>query len=143
MNEVIARLKDKDERSAYEYAKQIGMESAESDKYLSMIPEFAEMLLDKNSYVRTRGFCLICNQAKWADMGQIEAVFDEMSELLYDDKPTVVRQCLGTLHEVALYRPELIDKIRQAVLKIDKSKYKDSMSPLIEKDRKELLKMLE
>lgn len=30
MNEVIACLKDKDERLAYEYAKQIGMESAES-----------------------------------------------------------------------------------------------------------------
>ena len=143
MNEVIARLKDKDERSAYEYAKQIGMESAESDKYLNMIPEFADMLTDKNSYIRTRGFCLICNQARWACDGQIEAVFDEMSELLYDNKPTVVRQCLGTLHEVALYRHELIDKIRQAILKIDTSKYKDSMSPLIEKDRKELLKMLE
>ena len=143
MNEVIARLKDKDELSAYEYAKQIGMESAESDKYLNMIPEFADMLTDKNSYIRTRGFCLICNQARWACDGQIEAVFDEMSELLYDNKPTVVRQCLGTLHEVALYRHELIDKIRHAILKIDTSKYKDSMSPLIEKDRKELLKILE
>ena len=143
MNEVIAHLKNKNDKTAYEYAKQIGMESAESDRYLSMIPEFAEMLLDKSSYVRTRGFCLICNQARWDDMGQIDAVFDEMIKLLYDDKPTVVRQCLEALVEVALYRPELTDKIYQAVLKIDTSKYKDSMSPLIEKDRKALLKMLE
>lgn len=143
MNEVIARLKDKDDKAAYEYAKQMGMESAESDKYLNMIPEFADMLSDKSSYVRTRGFCLICNQARWADAGQIEAIFDEMSELLYDDKGTVVRQCLGALHEVALYRPEMIDKMYQAVIKIDTRKYKDSMSPLIEKDRKELLKILE
>lgn len=55
------------------------MESAESDKYLNMIPEFAKMLLDKNSYVRTRGFCLICNQARWACDGQIEAVFDMLT----------------------------------------------------------------
>ncbi len=143
MNEVIAHLKNKNDKTAYENAKQIGMESAESDRYLSMIPEFAEMLLDKSSYVRTRGFCLICNQARWDDMGQIDAVFDEMIKLLYDDKPTVVRQCLEALVEVALYRPELTDKIYQAVLKIDTSKYKDSMSPLIEKDRKALLKMLE
>ena len=110
VNDVIAGLRDKNDKAAYEYAKHIGAESAESDKYLGMIPEFAEMLSDKSSYVRTRGFCLICNQARWADNGQIEDVFEKMSALLCDEKPTVVRQCLGALHEVALYRPEMTDK---------------------------------
>ena len=139
MNDVITRLKDKDEKAAYEYVKQLGKESADSDKYLVMILEFAAMLDDKNSYVRTRGFGLICNQARWAVDGQIEAVFDKMSVLLNDDKPTVVRQCLKALHEVVIYRPELTDRIAGAVKKIDLSKYKDSMSPLIEKDMNELL----
>ena len=143
VNDVIAGLRDKNDKAAYEYAKQIGAESAESDKYLGMIPEFAEMLSDKSSYVRTRGFCLICNQARWADNWQIEAVFEKMSALLCDEKPTVVRQCLGALHEVALYRPEMTDKITLAVKKINLGRYKDSMSPLIEKDMKELLKILE
>lgn len=143
MKDIIVRLKDKDEKAAYEYAKQLGAESAESNKYLGMISDFAEMLCDKNSYVRTRGFGLICNQARWANDGQIEAVFEQMSTLLCDDKPTVVRQCLGSLHEVALYRPEMTDKIIQAVDKINLSKYKDSMSPLIDKDIKELMKILE
>lgn len=49
MNDIIMRLKDKDNKAAYEYAKQIGAESVESDKYLEMIPEFAEMLTDKSS----------------------------------------------------------------------------------------------
>lgn len=143
VNDVIAGLRDKNDKAAYEYAKQIGAESTESDKYLGMIPEFAEMLSDKSSYVRTRGFCLICNQARWADNGQIEAVFEKMSALLCDEKPTVVRQCLDALHEVALYRPEMTDKITLAVKKINPGRYKDSMSPLIEKDMKELLKILE
>ena len=143
MNDIIARLRDKDDKAAYEYAKQLGAESAESDKYLDMISEFSGLLTDKSSYVRTRGFCLICNQARWACDGQIEAVFDKMSALLYDDKPTVVRQCLGALHEVALYRPEMADKISLAVGKIDLCKYKDSMSPLIEKDMTDLLKILD
>lgn len=141
MNDIIARLCEKDDKAAYEYSKQIGAESAKSNKYLEMIPEFAGMLFDKSSYVRTRGFCLICNQARWADAGQIEAVFDEMSTLLYDAKPTVVRQCLGALHEVVLYRPELTDRILQNVGKIEIGKYKDSMSPLIERDIKELTKL--
>lgn len=142
MNDIIMRLRDKDDKAACEYAKQLGAESVASDRYLCMIPEFAEMLTDKNSYVRTRGFGLICNQARWADNGQIEAVFDQMRVLLYDDKPTVVRQCLGALHEVVLYRPEMSDRIRQAVDQIELGKYKDSMSPLIEKDMKELMKVL-
>ena len=139
MNDVITRLRDKNEKAAYEYSKQIGAESVESDKYLELIPEFAEMLTDKSSYIRTRGFCLICNQARWANKGQIEEVFDEMTVLLYDEKPTVVRQCLRALHELILYRPEMIDKITLAVSKINLNSYKGSMSPLIEKDRNELL----
>ena len=92
--------------------------------------------------MRTRGFCLICNQARWADDGQIEVVFDKMSELLTDDKPTVVRQCLGALNEVVLFRPEMTERIVQAVNRIDLSKYKDSMSPLIERDMNVLLKKI-
>ena len=104
MNEIIMKLKDKDDKAAYEYSKIIGAESAESDKYLPMLPEFADML--------------------------------------YDLKPTVVRQCLHALHEVALYRPEMYEMIIDAVDKIEVSKYKDSMSPIIDKDINELMKVL-
>lgn len=93
MDEILEKLKDKDEKVAYELAKKIGIESAESDKYVKMIPAFAEMLIDKNSYVRTRAFMLICNQSRWSDKGQIEAVKeidlsgykDSMSPLIKKD----------------------------------------------------------
>lgn len=143
MNDIIVKLKDKDDKLAYEYSKRIGAESAESDKYLNMIPDFANLLDEKSSFVRTRGFILICNQARWAKNGQIADVFDKMSVLLYDSKPTVVRQCLNALHEVVLYRTEMSEMIIDAVDKIDVSKYKDSMSPLIQKDIDELMKVLE
>ena len=142
MNEIILKLRDKDDKAAYEYSKLLGAESAESDKYLPMIPQFADMLEDKSSYVRARGFILICNQAKWAKDGQIVDVFDRMRVLLYDSKPTVVRQCLLALHEVALYRSEMAEMITDAVDKIDVLKYKESMSQLIKKDIDELMKVL-
>ena len=143
MNEIIEKLKDKNEKAAYEFAKQIGAESTASDAYVELIPAFSEMLDEKSSYIRTRAFMLICSQARWADKGQLEEVFSKMEPLLYDEKPTVVRQCLGALHEVALYRPELKERICAAVKKIDLSSYKDSMSPLIKKDMDALLKMME
>ena len=134
MNEIILKLRDKDDKAAYEYSKLLGAESAQSDKYLPMIPQFADMLEDKSAYVRARGFILICNQARWAKDGQIADVFDRMRVLLYDSKPTVVRQCLLALHEVVLYRSEMAEMIIDAVNHIDVSKYKESMSPLIKKD---------
>ena len=142
MNEIILKLRDKDDKAAYEYSKLLGAESAQSDKYLPMIPQFADMLEDKSSYVRVRGFILICNQARWAKDGQIADVFDRMIVLLYDSKPTVVRQCLLALHEVVLYRSEMAEMIIDAVNHIDVSKYKESMSPLIKKDIDELMKVL-
>lgn len=140
--QVLEKLIDKDDKKAYEYAKKIGIESAKTNKYLEMIPEFVGMLKDDSSYARTRFFILICNQARWAKDGQIEEIYDQMKELLYDPKPTVVRQCLNALHEVALFRPEMNDAIKKSIAKIDLSKYKESMAPLIEKDIEELRKII-
>lgn len=140
---IIQRLINKDDKQAYEYAKKIGIESAQTNKYLDMIPDFACMLNDKNSFVRARFFILICDQARWADDNQIEKVFDHMKLLLNDPKPTVVRQCLNALHEVALFRPEMCDVIKDAISNIDLSIYKDSMAPLIKKDIDELIKRID
>jgi len=142
MEEILKKLTDKNDKVAYEFAKRIGVESAGSDKYLEMVPKFAELLQDKSSYVRTRAFILICNQARWADNGQLEAVFEKMLPLLDDPKPTVVRQCLNALHEVVLFRPELSEIIENAMGEMNISKYKDSMTPLIEKDVTALRKLL-
>ena len=139
MKEIIKKLIDKDDKQAYEYAKKIGIESAKSNKYVDMIPDFASMLQDKNSYIRTRFFILICNQARWADDKQIEKVYELMRPLLNDPKPTVVRQCLNTLHEVVLFRPEMCEVIKNTILKIDLSIYKDNMILLIKKDIDELM----
>ena len=142
MEEILRKLTDRDDKTAYEFAKQLSVESTGSDRYLAMIPMFAELLQDKSSYVRTRAFILSCNQARWANDGQLVAVFDQMCLLLNEPKPTVVRQCLSALREVVLFRPELSDKIENALTEIDVSKYKDSMSSLILKDVEELRNLL-
>jgi len=63
--------------------------------------------------------------------------------VLNDAKPTVARQSLNALHEVVLFRPELSEKIENALIEIDSCRYKDSMSPLIEKDIAALRKLLD
>lgn len=137
--EVIEALTDKDNQKGYAVWKQICAESAESDAYYELLDSFLAMLTHESAYVRTRGFVLACAQARWDTQGKLETAFDKMRVLLHDPKPTVVRQCLGALHEVARYRPELRGKIKEAVAAIELSRYRDSMAPLIQKDADALM----
>ena len=140
--DIVEALKDKDDRKAYTLTKEISAKSAASDKYYSCFDGFAGLLSAKSSYVRTRGFALCCSQARWDEEGKLKDAMPDMLALLHDEKPTVVRQCLAALHEVILYRPELQEVIMSEAEKIDVSKYKDSMAPLIKKDMEELLNMM-
>lgn len=130
-------------KKAYALAKEIAAKSAASNEYYSYFDKFVGLLSSESSYVRTRGFYLAYSQARWDKCGKLAGAMNSMLALLHDEKPTVVRQCLDALHEVALYRPELCDTIKAEVERIDLSKYKDSMSPLIKKDIHDLLKVME
>ncbi|MBO2515969.1 MAG: hypothetical protein CW338_01655 [Clostridiales bacterium] len=141
--EILRRLKDRNEKAAFDFAGAIGAASAESDLYADLVPLFAGMLTERNAFTRTRAFFLICDQARWDTEGRIAAVFDRMVPLLNDEKPTVVRQCLGALKEVVLFRPELAGRIETAVRNIDLSRCRDSMTGLIRKDMDALLKLID
>ena len=124
----------KDENKAYAKVKEICAESAGTDRYYTYLPVYAEMLEDKKSYSRTRAFQLCCAQARWDEKGKLLAILPRMLKLFHDGKPTVVRQCLAAAYELVLFRPELCESIRNELISIDLSKYKDSMAPLIKKD---------
>lgn len=87
MEYIRERLTDKNDKAACDFARQMAAESAESDKYLESIPLFASLLQDRSSYVRTRAFGLICSQARWAHVGQIDVskYKDSMSPLITKD----------------------------------------------------------
>lgn len=142
MNDIISVIQGKDNTRAYQLTQEIVARSAECDEYYSLFEDFTELLTAKSSYIRTRGFQLCCAQARWDNSGKLKAALPKMLALLNDEKPTVVRQCLAALHEVALYRAELCGEIETAVRGIDLSRYKDSMAPLIKKDIDELSELL-
>ncbi len=141
--ELLDRLQDKNDKKAYAFSKEIIAKSTASDAYYAYFDDFVSLMTSSSSYVRTRGFILCCAQARWDTEGKIQNALPAMMALLYDKKPTVVRQCLSALREVILFRPELSEKICEAVQKIDLSHYKDSMAPLIKKDADALLKLFD
>lgn len=140
---LINKLQDKDDKKAYELFKEINAKSAISNDYYSCFDDFLDLINSKSSFVRTRGFTLCCAQARWDTQGKLQRALPEMLKLLHDEKPTVVRQCLAALHEVALYRPEHCEVISKELQTMDLSKYKDSMAPLIQKDIIELQRVVD
>lgn len=142
MEDLITRLKSCDNDGAYKLMQSIRAESAASDIYAGLIDSFTELVRDKSSYVRTRGFVLACAQARWDEEGKLGENLGTLLTMLHDGKPTAVRQCLSAMHELVLYRPELNGEIRKALAAIDLSQYKDSMAPLIKKDIEELINIM-
>ena len=141
--DILSGLQSKNSDEAYRLLLLLEEESERSDELYSSLNLFLPLLKDKSSLVRTRGFRLICAQARWDREGWLERHLDELLAELDDGKATAVRQCLAALHPVVLFQPELRPRIREKLDRLDLSKYKDSMIPLLLKDMNELRMMME
>jgi len=143
MHELIEMLKNKSEKTSYALCRRMAKESAESDLYYVLLEDFARLVTEKSAYVRTRGFLLACAQAPWDRDGGFGRMLPEILVLLHDEKPTVVRQCLDALTQVVPLNPAWRMQIEEELEKIDLSKYKDSMAPLIRKDMARLQDLIQ
>lgn len=130
----ISKLYDKDNNTSYNCLKELEFISASSNELYSYMKEFLEMLNSDLSYIRVRGFRLICSQAKWDDDNIINNNIDLILSKFDDEKPTSIRQYLSVINNILLYKIELTDKIKNKLINIDYTKYKDTMIPLIKKD---------
>ncbi|MGN1341567.1 MAG: hypothetical protein ACI4WS_14870 [Oscillospiraceae bacterium] len=141
--DIISGLTSPNSSEAYALLLRLEEKSAQSDELYTYFGDFLELLSHKSSLVRTRGFRLICAQAKWDSGNLIEANLPALLSLFGDGKATVIRQCLSALHGVLLYKPELSVAISEKLDSMDLSKYKESMSTLIMRDINELRKIMD
>lgn len=130
----------KDTKSTYSLFVQLERQAGEDPALFREYPLYLEMLKSDSSYLRVRGFRMLCAGAKWDTEGVIRENLPQILAQLRDEKPTAVRQCLGALPELVTGRPELTAVICQTVSGLDLSKYSDSMRPLICRDAEAFLK---
>lgn len=141
--ELLTTLTGSDNRQAYAALQDLEAISRKSDQLLAKIPVFAEMVTSKRSFVRVRGFRLLCQQAKWDQEGELDCLLPVALVILADSKPTVLRQALAALHEVVKAKPQLRQLIVQQTAAIDCRKFnQETMAPLIEKDIAELQQLI-
>jgi len=88
---------------------------------------FKDKLKSDNSYQRSIGLMLIAENVKWDTDNNIENVIDEFLNLLNDEKPITIRQCIQSLGKIASYNPGLNDKIACKLISIDLMSIKETM----------------
>lgn len=114
----------------------------ESKMLYEYFDDIKKMLLDEKSHIKMRGFRIICKLSKWDKDNKINNIIDSLLQVLDDEKPTIVRQCLSSLNNLLLYKIDLSEKVENKLKNMDLSKYKDSMKPLIQKDLNCILNQL-
>lgn len=134
MKEKIKNLYNEDNDIAYKTLLELETMTTESNELYNYFNEFLKMLSNEKTFIRVRGFRLICSLAKWDNENKINKNIDIILKELEDEKGTSVRQCLEKLNLILMYKIELTDIIENKIRNLELSKYKESMQSLIKKD---------
>ena len=140
--DIVAKLTAKDDKYACAFADKIIAESRETDRWYEYFDDFASLLDHPKSLVRNRVMYLLAANARWDAENRFDAVIAGFLSHITDEKPITARQCIKSLGQVGLAKPQYIPEILSRLRSTDLSKYKDSMRPLIEKDIAETEKAL-
>lgn len=140
--ELIEKLYSKDNKVAYQALQMLETESEKSNNVYKFFHKFSEMIENSNSYMRTRGIVLIAANAKWDTENKIDEIIDDYLKHILDEKPITARQCIKALPRIARYKSDLVECIREALMKANVSIYDDSMQTLLYKDISYALKKI-
>ena len=142
MQDIIAKLTTKDDTYACAIADKIISESQDTDEWYEYFDAFASLLNHPKSLVRNRVLYILAANAQWDDENRFDAILEDYLAHITDEKPITARQCIKTLVQVGMAKPQYIPRILSCFHDADLSKYKDSMRPLIEKDMEETERLL-
>ena len=139
---IIAALTARDDKYACALADKIILESQETDEWYEYFDDFASLLDHPKSLVRNRALYILAANAQWDEENRFDSIISGFLAHITDEKPITARQCIKSLAQVGLAKPQYISMILSYLHNADLSKYKDSMRPLIEKDIAETEKTL-
>ncbi|MDQ5984135.1 MAG: hypothetical protein RUMPE_01171 [Eubacteriales bacterium SKADARSKE-1] len=88
---------------------------------------FRDKLKSDNSYQRSIGLMLIAENVRWDKQNRMDDTIDKYLELLNDEKPITIRQCIQSLGKVAIFKPGLNRKITDCLISFDLMAIKETM----------------
>jgi hypothetical protein len=88
---------------------------------------FVDKLKSDNSYQRSIGLMLIAENARWDTQNKTEDMINDYLQLIYDEKPITIRQCIQSLVKIVTYKPSLGAVIAEKMLSYDLMSVKETM----------------
>ncbi len=120
-------LSEKDDRIRYQVLLILQYRSQFFDDVYPFWETFRLKLKSDNSYQSSIGLMLIAENVKWDAENKMESTIDEYLELLNDEKPITIRQCIQSLGKVVPYKPGLNDKIAGKLISFNFISIKETM----------------
>lgn len=127
ISRIVERLSLKDDNARYQAFLLLQNRSIFFDDVYPHWDIFRSKLKSDNSYQRSIGLMLIAENARWDTERRMENTIDEYLELLNDEKPITIRQCIQSLEKIVVYKPELNNKIAAALISFDFMSAKETM----------------
>lgn len=134
IHDLVADLTGRDQNAAYASYLKLREESQHTASVYAYFDCFVSMLASDSAYVRTRGLLLLVCNAKWDAAHRLDTVIDRLFLHLADAKPTVSRQLIAAMPDLARDRPDLTDDILQALRQVNSGRYAESMASLVQAD---------
>lgn len=120
-------LSEKDDKIRYQAFLLLQYRSQFFDDVYPFWETFRLKMKSSNSYQRSIGLMLIAENAKWDLENKLDNSVDEYLNLLKDEKPITIRQCIQSLSKIVPYKLNLYDKIVGALLSFDMAEVKETM----------------
>ncbi len=143
MKDKIQDLRHKDNGVAYKTLLELEAITVDSNELYPYFYDILKMLNHENTFVRARGFRMICALAKWDKNNLINKNIDMILSELDDPKGTSVRQCLEKIYLILKYKKELTNTIIKKLNSLNLENYKESMQLLIKEDIDYVLSLVE
>lgn len=139
---LLSQLTARDDTSVCACTQRILRESGESNRWYFAFDVFSALLDHPKSLVRNRGLRLLAANVRWDQEDRFSGILDRYLLHITDEKPITARQCIQSLAQVGLEKPQYIPRILEALQSADLTKYRDTMRPLLEKDIAETMLQL-
>lgn len=124
---LVELLSEKDDKIRYNALLLLQSRSSFSPDVYPFWHVFIEKLSSENSYQRSIGIMLISENVRWDNENKIDKAIDKYLELLNDEKPITVRQCIQALKNIVAYKKHLQSNITNALMSINIANVKETM----------------
>ncbi|HPF45128.1 MAG TPA: hypothetical protein PKV15_10545 [Syntrophomonadaceae bacterium] len=125
--QIVEWLSEKDDKIRYQALQLLQYRSRYSNDVYPFWDIFRLKLKSDNSYQRSIGVMLMAENAEWDLDNRMDDSLDEYLEVLHDEKPVTIRQCIQSLGKIVPYKPDLNKKIAAALMAVNLDKIKETM----------------